>query len=57
MWNGHDDGMGWIGTYETCDDCKKDYPMIWIRFDGERFICLNCETKALYDSTYKSEKS
>lgn len=36
-------GLVWIGVPEQCDRCKEIYPMSWIAYDGEHFLCTACE--------------
>jgi hypothetical protein len=35
-------GLLFIGVPEQCDRCKEIYPMSWIEFDGEHFLCTAC---------------
>lgn len=32
----------WEGTPEKCDECGETYPMCWIIWDGEKFLCFHC---------------
>ena len=37
----------WEGSREICNQCKQEYPMVWIIFDGEKFLCYSCYYEAL----------
>lgn len=34
--------IDYIGPLETCDSCNNDYPLMWIMFTGQQFLCFAC---------------